>query len=151
MSTANIHTKVCLWSHRAPNATMMCTPKRYQHRTVCIIITRHTKTPTCRHTFSVASCTKLDTEHTKWYQNCAVASSQGTRHRQASTHLQNKKRAPKPKQNRTVSSSRGAQHHQASTHLLGSLLVLVTLARQTYADPGGHVAHALREEELVEL
>lgn len=37
------------------------------------------------------------------------------------------------------------------TYLLGGLLVLVTLARQAYANPGGHVAHTLGEEELVEL
>lgn len=41
--------------------------------------------------------------------------------------------------------------HQPRTYLLGCLLVLVTLARQAHAHPGGHVAHTLGEEELVEL
>lgn len=36
-------------------------------------------------------------------------------------------------------------------YLLRGFLVLVTLARQAYAHPGGHVAHTLREEELVEF
>lgn len=37
------------------------------------------------------------------------------------------------------------------SNLLRSLLILVTLARQADAHPGGHVAHTLGEKELVQL